>query len=81
MSDFIDPDEQKKAREREAKERNRSILQGMGKHPITKYLKKAKRKLERTLLSTYEEYMNNDEKVVDLAAVRDAKAKSNKDRK
>ncbi len=77
MGDFIDPDEQKKAREREAKERNRSILQRMGKHPIGKYLKKASRKL----LSTYEEYVNGDEKVIDLVAARKAKEQSGKDRK
>lgn len=77
MSDFIDPDEQKKAREREAKERNRSILQRMGKHPIAKYLKDTKRKL----LSTYEEYVNGDEKVISLDAKRKAKEGAGKDRK
>ena len=76
MTDFIDPEEQKKAREREAKERNRSILQRMGKNPLSKYIKKAQRKL----LSTYEEYVNNDEKVIDLVAVRKAKEQSDKDR-
>ena len=76
MSDFIDPDEQKKAREKEAKERNRSILQAMGKHPIAKYLQRASRKL----LSTYEEYVNGDEKVVDLVKVRKNKEKAGKRR-
>lgn len=80
MADFIDPEEQKKAREKKAKETNQSILRWMGKTPVAKYLKEGKRKL----LSTYKEYIEDEEttvKVVDLAAIRAAKEKSGKDRK
>jgi len=61
MSDWIEPEDQKKAREKTAKERNRSILQWMGKTSVASYLKASKRKLERALLSTYEEFTRDGE--------------------